>query len=96
MKFRGRLNYVQEKTLYSRGILSLRWLDKDVYIISTKHSRAEIVDTGNKKIKKGGEEEDVLKRSCVVEYNRGMGGSINKTNFFHVSHLSERVSKDIK
>ncbi|KAL6438799.1 hypothetical protein ACFW04_003704 [Cataglyphis niger] len=63
------------RTMSCKGILSLRWHDKkDVYVISTKHSRAEMVDTGKIRRKKGGEEEAVLKPTCVVEYNRGMGG----------------------
>ncbi|XP_015598511.1 piggyBac transposable element-derived protein 4-like [Cephus cinctus] len=62
-------------TLSCSGILCLRWRDrKDVYIMSSKHSKAEMVATGKIRRKKGGEQEDVVKPSCVIEYNRGMGG----------------------
>ena len=62
------------RTLSCKGILALRWHDKkDVYVISTKHSGAEMVDTGKIRRKRG-EEETVLKPTCVLEYNRGMGG----------------------
>lgn len=53
----------------------MRWHDKkDVYIISMKHSKAEMVDTGKLRRKKGDKAETVLKPTCVLEYNREMGG----------------------
>ena len=43
----------EARTLSCRGILSLRWHDKkDVYIIITKHSKAEMVDKRDGKNKK--------------------------------------------
>lgn len=61
----------------SRGILALKWIDrKDVYMLSTKHSNAQMVDTGKKRIQKGGkrDEKNTMKPQCVIEYNQGMGG----------------------
>ncbi|XP_015436675.1 PREDICTED: piggyBac transposable element-derived protein 4-like [Dufourea novaeangliae] len=70
-----KLNKGEVRTLSCRGILSFRWhAKKDVYIISTKYSNAEMVDTGKIRRKKGGEEETVSKPTCVMEYNRRMGG----------------------
>lgn len=50
-----------------------------------------MVDTGKVRRKKEGGEEYVLKPSCLIEYNRGMGGPI-----FCKFPAYARVSKDIK
>lgn len=44
-----------------------------MYILNTKHSEAQEVDTGKIIRKKGGEEAE-LKLTCIVDYNLGMGG----------------------
>lgn len=55
--------------------MSLSWHDKkDVYIINTKHSKAEMVEKGKIRRKKGSTEEAVLNPICVVDYNCGIGG----------------------
>ena len=55
----------------------MRWSDKrDVYILNSKHCNADIVDMGKKRKRKDGEEENVLKPSCVIESNNAMGGVI--------------------
>ena len=64
----------EARTVFCRGILSLCWHDKkDVFIMSTKHSKVEMVDAGKINRKKGGERKPVLKQICVMVYNCGMG-----------------------
>ncbi|XP_042145916.1 piggyBac transposable element-derived protein 4-like [Ixodes scapularis] len=62
----------------SHGILAVKWHDrKDVYILSTMHSNSDMTATGKKRwIKRKGQSdaEDVIKPSCVLDYNIGMGG----------------------
>ena len=59
----------------SRGLLCLRWRDKkNVYILSTKHSNVNMINTEKKRYKKDGGVENVVKPECVNEYNKGMGG----------------------
>jgi len=85
------------RTLSSKGILSLRWHDKkDVYILSTKHSKAEMVDTGKPRRKKGGEAETVLKPTCVLEYNRGMGGVDKQDQSLACFPLMRKCTKGYK
>lgn len=63
------------KTLSSHGILALRWHDrKYVYMITTKHSSADMIEPGKRRRKKGREAENIIKPACVMEYNQGMGG----------------------
>lgn len=62
------------KLLSSRGLLALKWKDKKyIYMLSTKHSKIDLVDTGKQK-KKGASYENILNPSCVIEYNTGMDG----------------------
>ncbi|CAK9820042.1 PiggyBac transposable element-derived protein 4 [Anthophora quadrimaculata] len=84
-------------TLSCKGILCLRWRDKkDVYIMSSKHSRAEMVTTGKIRRKKGGEQENVIKPSCVIEYNRGMGGVDRQDQFLASFPLMRKSIKGYK
>ncbi|KAK6185790.1 hypothetical protein SNE40_007943 [Patella caerulea] len=53
------------------GILCLVWKDKkDVKILSTMHT-ALMVDTGNKDRQNNA----IIKPQCVLDYNKGMGGT---------------------
>lgn len=56
-----------------------------------------MVDTGKIRREKGGEEETALKRTCIVEYNRGMGGvdKQRKTSCMFPSHakVCKRIQK---
>ena len=61
--------------------------------MSSKHSRAEMVDTGKIRKKK---EENVLKPSCVAEYNRGMGGVDRQTQFLASFPLMRKSIKGYK
>lgn len=64
----------EAKMLSSHGLLALRWKDKkDVYMLSTKHSNIDLVETGKRK-KKDDDFDKIIKPSCVIEYNTGMGG----------------------
>ena len=58
---------------------------KDVYVIRTKLSKAEMVDTGKLKRKRGNEKETVIKPKCVVELKHWMSyesGSKNIKKMF--------------
>ena len=52
----------------SNNLLVMRWKDKrDVYILSTKHENAEMVEYTDKQKNK------IMKPKCILEYNKGMG-----------------------
>ncbi|CAK9796227.1 PiggyBac transposable element-derived protein 4 [Anthophora plagiata] len=55
-----------------------------------------MVDTGKRRRKKGGEEENVLKPSCVVEYNRGMEGVDRQNQFLACFPLMRKCVKGYK
>ncbi|CAK9827788.1 PiggyBac transposable element-derived protein 4 [Anthophora retusa] len=55
-----------------------------------------MVDTGKIKRKKGGAEENVSKASCVVEYNRGIGGVDRQDQFLACFPLTRRCVKGYK
>lgn len=72
---KSKLKKGEVRCLSSQGLLALRWCDKrDVYILSSKHRNANILDAGKERKRKDGYEENILKPSCVIEYNYGMGG----------------------
>ncbi|XP_014487785.1 PREDICTED: piggyBac transposable element-derived protein 4-like isoform X3 [Dinoponera quadriceps] len=61
------------KTLSSHGLLALKWRDKkDVHILSTKHSNADLINTGKRRKNKGGDSENIIKPASVLEYNKDM------------------------
>lgn len=63
------------RMLSCRGLLALKWKDrKDVYMLSTKHANVGMVDTGKRRKLKDGNFENIIKPSCIVDYNKGMGG----------------------
>lgn len=43
-------------------------------MLSTKHSNIDLVDTRKRKKKKHDNFDKIIKPSCVIEYNTGMGG----------------------
>jgi len=55
-----------------------------------------MVDTRKIRRKKGGEEENVLKPSCVAEYNRGMGGVDRQDQFLASFPLMRKSIKGYK
>ena len=64
--------------LSSNSLLALRWKDKkDVYMLRTKHWNIDLVETGKRK-KKDDDFDKIIKPSCVIEYNTGMGGVDNQ------------------
>ncbi|KAK2578806.1 hypothetical protein KPH14_012835 [Odynerus spinipes] len=51
------------------GLLALRWKDKrDVYMLTTKHASVELTEVRNNQGR------TKLKPTCVIDYNKGMGG----------------------
>lgn len=64
------------QTRSSRGLLALRWRDKkDIFMLSTKHLNANMVDTGKIRSKKRSDvQERIIKPNCVIDYNQGTGG----------------------
>nr|XP_037283985.1 piggyBac transposable element-derived protein 4-like [Rhipicephalus microplus] len=60
------------EVLFARGIMALTWQDKkQVTMLSTVHSGANVNDSGKKGRRNG---LPVLKPQVVLDYNRGMGG----------------------
>ncbi|XP_043501587.1 piggyBac transposable element-derived protein 4-like [Polistes fuscatus] len=61
------------KTLSTHGLLTLKWRDKkDVHILSTKHSSANLINTSKRRKNEGGDCENIIKPASVLEYNKDM------------------------
>lgn len=76
------------EAMHTQNILFVRWQDRrEVTLLSTMHTM-EMKETGKKNRATG---EDVLKPSCVLEYNLNMGG-IDKCDMLLSSVQSVRKS----
>ena len=73
----------------SGGLVALLWHDhKDVYMLTTAHSRS--VDTMLKRLKGGHEKEPVTCPTAVIDYNNFMGGVDLMDHYLSYYSLSRR------
>nr|XP_003706754.1 PREDICTED: piggyBac transposable element-derived protein 4-like [Megachile rotundata] len=79
----------------SNGILVARWKDKkDIYVMSTKHSKVEMKEVEKKRWKNNND--PVTKPNIVLEYNNGMGGVDLQDSYLSSFALMRKYVKSYK
>ena len=72
----------------SNNLLVMRWKDKrDVYILSTKHENAEMVEYTDKQKNK------IMKPKCILKYNKGMDGIHQQDQMLACFPIMRKYSK---